>query len=348
MGKSISFLLGAGFSAPIGFPIGNKLSGMIVKKCRQEAQITRNKYARLLEYMINNHIEFFKKFDYEDFFDRIECYYKKEDANYLWAQFGISNELKGLKDYYQYTIFKLLNKIPIYNGESVYDSFLKSLCCLVNKNDEINIHSLNHDLLFESFGMSSLIGDEICDGYEKENSIYKENGKFKIPYYSGIYNKKIRLYKLHGSIDQYKYFNQSGDVSIYVKIDNSSYHDDIHKYSKMGEQIDTYIPANTEPRFLTGDIMKTKSLREDYFEKLMTRFEENLEQSDYLIIIGYGAKDKEINKRIKTHFDYKNKPCYIWDLNPGGVLKKFAAEINALPIIEDSVTNFKLPTAINC
>ena len=48
-----------------------------------------------------------------------------------------------------------------------------------------------------------------------------------------------------------------------------------------------------------------------------------------MIIIGYGAKDKEINNIIFDNFDYSNKKTIIIDPYAGKNVKEFGSKLNA-------------------
>jgi len=349
MGKSISFLLGAGFSVPMGFPTGEKLGEMIIKECNEKVQTEYGNNIRILKEMI----DFYRsdngwKFDYEDFFDKIEFYFNhKVFKHYLKNKYNIEEDgVRSFLSYFQYFIFKnIFNKIHIYNSESVYDNFLKSLSYLLKEEYEINIHTLNHDLLFESFKKVPLINNQLCDGYENDNTPYRI-GDFNVPYYNYKYDKKIRLYKLHGSIDQYKYFNESGNKNIYVKIDKPNKHDDIYEYSETGERVDTYLPNEREPRFLTGRNIKIRKCKTmQFYANLFSHFKKNLKNSKCLIIIGYSGNDKLINECIENNL---HSPCFVYDIELKPELKNVIEKVDTANNFQNKVIqDFELPTTIN-
>ena len=84
---------------------------------------------------------------------------------------------------------------------------------------------------------------------------------------------------------------------------------------------------NYHPDFLTGTTFKIIRYREPLlYQKLFKLFEDNLEQADMLIIIGYGCKDSEVNKIIMEKFG-KDKPCFIVDPYAGDTVKDFIKEM---------------------
>ncbi|MFK1930594.1 hypothetical protein ACIXFI_18060 [Bacteroides fragilis] len=48
-----------------------------------------------------------------------------------------------------------------------------------------------------------------------------------------------------------------------------------------------------------------------------------------LIIIGYGAKDEEINRILSEHFDYRNKKVFIIDKYAGDAVQELGRMLNA-------------------
>jgi len=84
----------------------------------------------------------------------------------------------------------------------------------------INIHTLNHDLFFESFNHSDFLKGDLSDGFEELGSKYfgkldveGRSYMVRLERYTGNYHEKIRLYKLHGSLDyELFYRNENGPL----------------------------------------------------------------------------------------------------------------------------------------
>lgn len=188
MNKSISLLLGAGFSASMGYPIGNQLNEKISQLTyndfgvasdetlypKENTQVQQNREPYDLLYLFGvDLMKDFKRregnFDYEKFYD-----YIKEAAN-------DDKEVEGIAKPYCSLFDKdtLVNKLPsIYNqliasflkdnsGRKHYEdaSFNQSipthmgiLKCMHEFIEKciVNVHTLNHDLLFERFEKTTL------------------------------------------------------------------------------------------------------------------------------------------------------------------------------------------------
>lgn len=385
--KSISILLGAGFSAPKGYPIGNRMNNGLLnfdyedvdfspsgelaisadgRKPQFQIEGVHNVYQKyfifckrlIKEYSIAHG----GKFDYELFYDFIKSDEVKEKRyqslcddllsdfesfeNYLFNVSYIYNQMvehllkdREGKNRYDDEPFKI-NYVEGYNG------FLNYLSQLSHDEYIINVHTLNHDLLFESFNNTKYINGCISDGFDEYGSEYygkliHENRTYhcRLERYTNRYNTAIRLFKLHGSLDYVPFYREVENGFMipdnYVKIKWGMGAGDIMKSrkSKIGYNIS---PFEYHAEFLTGTTSKIQRYNEPLlFRKLFKKFKKNLRQADKLIIIGYGCKDEGINEIIKEYFDYQHKPSFIVDKYAGDMVVEFGKEINAVLLKTD-------------
>lgn len=379
--KSISILLGAGFSAPMGYPIGDSMnkglqyfddSALEFAPCGTlTASTDGTRLTSQMEGVLNNHQKYFifcKRlikeyteahndiFDYELFYDFI----KTEEAKHENYQ-RLCDDLLGDNESYEHYLFNvshIYNQMvacllkdktdkswyddkPLIDFFDGYNGFLTYLSELSRK-FIVNVHTLNHDLLFESFNNTDFINGNISDGFDEYGSDYY--GKLfasnriyhcRLERYKGRYNTPIRLYKLHGSLDYVLYYRQNEYGCMfpenYVKIKWGMGAGDIIKgrKSKMGYDIS---PFGYHADFLTGTTSKIQRYNEPLlFRKLLKKFRKNLRDAEKLIIIGYGCKDEGINEMIKENFDYKHKPSFFVDAyaKDGGQVERFKEELQA-------------------
>lgn len=391
--KSISILLGAGFSAPMGYPVGNKLNKSLLN-----FDDSKNDFASSGELatskddtkptfqmggVVNNHQKYFifckrlikeyteahnDRFDYEQFYDFI----KSEEAKQERYQRLCDDLLEKHENYehYLFNILHIYNQMVAHlikdrNGKSWYDDepfkmnyfdgyngFLTYLSEL-SRESIVNVHTLNHDLLFESFNKTGFINGNISDGFDEYGSEYygrlTDNNKTyhcHLERYKGRYNTPIRLYKLHGSLDYVPFYRQKENNIMfpenYVKIKEGIGASDIMKSrkSKTGYDIS---PFEYHADFLTGTTSKIKRYKEPLlFKKLFKKFRKNLQDAEKLIIIGYGCKDEGINEMIKENFDYKHKKTFIIDAyaDENSQVYKFKNEIHA-KLLTDQIDDIK-------
>ena len=370
--RSISILLGAGFSVPKGYPTAKQLNEELVNfgnfkiyfstdglLHEGEKEIIPNEYQKQFELcqrlikLYNNHIS---SFDYEKFYD-----FLKEGKEILNAEYRMQCGDLVTKDQYESYICNLPN---IYNqmvsfllhdkeGKSWYENepchigsvdYYDGLLNCIKRWEQsmiINVHSLNHDLLFESFNKTNYFTNHISDGFDEYGSEYyctkeieHQSCSIRLERYTGRYNTPIRLYKLHGSISYVSYYKYKKNSIImipdkYVKIKYGMSIMNLKKGNKSKMAYEKY-PFAIHGDFLTGTTSKIKRYKEPLlFKKLFRKFRKNLKDTEALIIIGYGCHDTEINKMIIENFDYKNKSSYIVVPHPSEQVKKFANKINA-------------------
>ena len=70
--------------------------------------------------------------------------------------------------------------------------------------------------------------------------------------------------------------------------------------------------AADKPDFLTGTNSKILRYKDKvYFEAQFKNFEKNLQQSEMLLVVGYGCNDKEVNNVVYKNFPIGKKPVYV-------------------------------------
>lgn len=376
--ESISLLLAAGFSAPKGYPVGNTLNESLTKL--DTSKISFSPDGRLavsvdgkkpdFGYKTSYDIEFefclelikyynnkMGVFDYEEFYDYLldeavndkdaesiaSGYLKEKDySQIIFALRNIYNQLVAyfLKDgkgvnWYDNEPYQIGSK---YTGYTGFLNYLKQ----IGESKIVNIHTLNHDLFFESLNNTEFLSGELCDGFEELGSKYygtlsAENRSYncRLQYYTGNYSKKYRLFKLHGSLDYCVYYREERMSLVaenYIKTRYGIGVSNVLKELKDKNGVLTYERCfvNYHADFLTGTSSKIKRYEEPLlYNKLFDFFKTNLRNADKLIIVGYGAKDSEVNKLIIENFDYKRKKTFIIDPYAGQTVEKFAEELNA-------------------
>lgn len=382
--QHISFLLGAGFSANAGYPIGNQLNDLLLKAAELNVGFHTNGQLippyngekqsigfktsgdfkleflfELFQYYNDN----IKTFDYEEFYDFL-LLTAESDVNVQKLAESHANSIVGKTDLIRGSItilnqlvnYLLKDKDGINNYENAadflkptFDGYTGFLNCIdfLKKENTIHFHTLNHDVYLERLNRTEWFGSELCDGFVDLGSPYY--GKLvvegrehmsRLRYYSGNYSSNLRLYKLHGSLDYVLFHIPDGGSLLpenYIKTKWGIGYSNLYKevVGKKGLEYFNYW-INYHPDFLTGTTSKIERYSEPtLFKKLFSLFQENLDKSDKLIIMGYGAKDSEVNRMILDHFDYKNKPVVIVDPYPSQLLKDLRETLNAKMVTTD-------------
>lgn len=279
-----------------------------------------------------------QNFHYEKFFD----YYSEirrgegdfEKFNKFVSEFNEQEEFKydgqqllfEFNEIFQQLLAQLLTKwVESVSYVEPYHSQYKNFFYLLKDiSDEfkIHIHTLNHDLLMEQFAHSDVIGNNFSDGFEELGSPYFGKYSLDTPVreldkvirkvftytvrlrrFTNEYSKKFCLYKLHGSIDNFAYHIGNDEFETIKLLRGVNPFELLHESNKDGKMVYESSMINLYPQFLSGTLEKMRYYKQKrYFEPIFHHFENNLKNSDHLIIIGYGCGDEEINKIIIEHF----------------------------------------------
>ncbi len=209
-----------------------------------------------------------------------------------------------------YLIGDILSVIPRQDAEliEIYKGFIK----YIKSFEEVDIFTLNHDMLLEN--ILNINGIKYSKGFNTENSpiVYNDN---PVPYFNNEFKEKIRIHKLHGSLDfyQFRYFNKDGlfyrpteEVDYFMTTNYFVKHHSQLINPKTYELLQDY-NFDIVPKFITGT-RKTDTIKNDVlFKKLFENFEKTIANSDNLFVSGYSFSDDHLNEKIKEkEFIYIN------------------------------------------
>ena len=195
--------------------------------------------------------------------------------------------------YIQSVVYSLLSKQPTKDAHGD----IRGLGVLTNvaaKVDRMDIFTLNHDTLIE------LQLNDVSDGFEQTTWGFKG-----VQEYKGSFKSKVRLYKLHGSIN---WFNWAANLDFVndIKIEGTTrIHSGLSHTVTIQSPNNHKSPNERSPNFLTGTDKQgqyTNIPYEDLFYKQKKVFEEY----DKIIFCGYGFCDNAINKRIEHWLSAKS------------------------------------------
>ncbi len=312
MSENVSLLLGAGISIPAGLPS----TGEITKELFENKTVFLNPILekddelvlRFLKLIYRKIKGFYKNktINYEDIYyvtTQIKDYLI-EYENPIVADFteDIIDELAQF--YYQnYSTGKekLENKLP--QIASMAGKYINDVTTQLLRNDKIktnhlsfieeivadksvenlNIFTLNHDVVIERYLKDNKI--DYYDGfiYEKVNSLKDYDIRlWQADFINATQN--IRLLKLHGSIDWYKI--KTEDFNLYQRY----FFAQIGDISKL-----KYFSGDTSPLILTGRFNKILEYNRSIYVDLHYNFYRILPTTNILLISGYSFNDKGIN-----------------------------------------------------
>ena len=183
---------------------------------------------------------------------------------------------------------------------------------------KVNIFSLNHDLLLEH--LLKLSGIDYSDGFTREHSkIFYKNEPQRV--FLNAFLGSIKLHKLHGSIDSYKFPHGvvEGQVQTlneeftYFKADSYRAKHYAKRISETGETLQGFL-VDVVPKFITGTD-KASLMASDYmYSTLTSLMRDALSSNADLLICGYSFGDDHINRIIEESCS-KHQPKVV-NINP--------------------------------
>jgi len=172
--------------------------------------------------------------------------------------------------------------------------------------DVLDIFTLNHDTLVEKF--LSLNSIQYADGFGLPDG----DVRFLNP---STYDKniKVRLFKLHGSINWF-WFRRHED-NIFIDEYGIPINNDIwHCKNAKGEDLDNLLGG---PRLLIGTYNKIPNYGYGIFSEVHLRFQSILAERDLMVMSGYGWNDRGISLRLREWLNSSmDKRLYLLHQNP--------------------------------
>lgn len=328
------FLLGSGVSIPGGFPSTVDITEQVYKG----RNIIRHTDGR---YYLSDHPSDFDNSSTEPYLPPVLCliqktkdlmqqYEKQEFVNYEilyyliqqldafesgdllnMALYPFINEVKKsvqlpnteidvfgeAEKYIRHTVWRKLSRSVDTHQH------LEFLSEAMKDNDvTINVATLNHDLLIETHLKQKKA--DFCDGFGTP-----ENG---VRYWKNRFADKNNLLKVHGSINWFNLKPDHGDW-LNDKIGIVLGDDIDHAKSPTGDLMRS--TPEKEPQILVGTFNKIYGYAESIFSDIYCQFRTLLSRSQYLVVSGYGFRDKGVNTTI-LEWLYKDREHKIIVIHP--------------------------------
>ncbi|TET66624.1 MAG: hypothetical protein E3J56_14110 [Candidatus Aminicenantes bacterium] len=190
--------------------------------------------------------------------------------------------------------------------------------CLDNELSAIDIFTLNHDTVLESFFSNKQIA--FADGFGKvENQV-----RYWKPHLYENKAHKMRIFKLHGSVNWFRFRPEGGD-----------WYDELIGIPLKGDPDDTRSPQgkkqsapDNRPMMLIGTTNKILQYVKPIYADLLSRFYSSLQNSGHLVICGYGFGDREINTQMSYWvFSSPDLRITIVDIEPEKLRRRMPASM---------------------
>lgn len=295
----------------------------------------------------------------EQVYDSLKNYYdflvKGEDGNeflkaYNLGRTEIERHLEAIREIiYEYTssILDLIDGHVRWKeiGDKL-SGFIEWLTATIEDADEIDLFTLNFDLLLETILLETIGTEQFLDFHVRRDKwpLIDEPRYFFSPDLSmHLYgDRKVRLHHLHGSLSSFKDI-KNGKI-FKITTEALRYH----------QVYDDILQLNIVPSIVTGG-GKSIKVQENPFQFYYNEFKKKLVNEENpceeLYIIGYSFRDDHINKAIQTRLSYERKkknPQYLNKLiivdfkTTDNDKKKFVDDLNtALNLGPKMVNRFK-------
>ncbi|MDF9800558.1 hypothetical protein OKW21_005821 [Catalinimonas alkaloidigena] len=212
----------------------------------------------------------------------------------------------------------------IHSLRSDYSYFIKVIS---DNSNEINIFTLNHDLLLEILMENSSLN--YSNGFSTSKSTLIDDDKSSLAIFDNTFDERIKIYKLHGAINQFKYeyiesSNSYKGYDYFITNDYQAKHW-ARDTDDQGNAIQQFNP-NIDPSFITGNNKVELITTDKMYSELYKKFSDTLPKSDKLVIIGYSYNDEHINSVIEGSIKTISQ---IINVNP----------FQAFPFSHENITN---------
>lgn len=233
------------------------------------------------------------------------------DTHPFLFRFKNDSSLKNVSEIINYLIADLLriNDSRFYSCLHEYEEFFQ----FISSYDIVDIFTLNHDLLLENLFKKS--GIPYSRGFTKEHSEiqYQDEGT-PIAVFKNAFDKSIKIHKLHGSLDFYRfehfvqkdnvYLEPTGEYNYFTTTNYREKHYAIMVNPTTGETLQDH-NFDIVPKFITGTD-KEKIIDNDImYSVLFERFKKCMTETKNLLISGYSYGDEHINIELKSRDDFK-------------------------------------------
>lgn len=187
--------------------------------------------------------------------------------------------------------------------EELIESY-KPFIDYIQKYESVNIFSLNHDRVFEC--LFRLFGIDYCDGFSTHNSNIQYQDKPLLSFQNDFNSSRVKLVKLHGSIDMYLYEHGTEDGNTltrtgeYTHFKPMGYHEKHHAVRVNPTTGDIVQSMNFDiiPKFITGKNKKAFIQSDFMYSEMFDLYKQRMGSVDDLLIVGYSYGDSHVNDEL--------------------------------------------------
>lgn len=198
-----------------------------------------------------------------------------------WSEKSFRHLIKESIIFIECMVWQLIDKTKVQSNQ--FNVFKKLI-----SNDELNsVICLNHDLVLDMWLKENHVLFDDGFGYVKDK---------KLPEWKGFGNQTgiLKYCKVHGSVDWFDFrINDEISYQNIVKVPSNFYPE------RLDEKYDQFLgPTTGRPCLLIGTFNKMLNYLGGIFELLFEELKTTIQNSEVIIISGYGFSDKGINSQL--------------------------------------------------
>jgi hypothetical protein len=213
-------------------------------------------------------------------------------------------------DLYMALIVEIIDRnVKMYKIQEKLPNFVKWITSIISANNEVDLFTLNYDLLLETI-LLSLDSVQFMEFYDHAGPWFaiSDDRSISKNIYRHFFNPKkamkkrknyrTKLYHLHGSLSSFK--DLKNKKIFKVKTETIRKH---NVYNRITE-------LNIVPSIITGGRKNDKIQEEPfhfYYTELLTKMSNEDHICDELYIIGYSFSDDHINRAISERLNIANR-----------------------------------------
>tara|TARA_R110002111_G_scaffold214166_2_gene277157 strand:- start:2394 stop:3434 length:1041 start_codon:yes stop_codon:yes gene_type:complete len=230
-----------------------------------------------------------------------------EPHSYYLDVFKREPYLQKLAQIVNYLISDLLviNDRKIDEAFPKYDMFLE----YIKQFEQVDIYTLNHDVLLE--GLLQRAGLEYSRGFTTTDSEIQYE-KELLGVFKNEFSKKIRIHKLHGSLDYFRFEHYEDRGAMFLQPTGKYNYFTTNSYrakhyatriDPKSQEVIQDMNFDITPKFITGT-NKTDIIDNDImYSQLLQNFRNSMGNAETVLISGYSYGDEHVNEELKKRTD---------------------------------------------
>ena len=205
----------------------------------------------------------------------------------------------------------LISDILFINNSKIDEAFPKyqKFIEYINQFDQVDIYTLNHDVLLE--GLLQRSGLDYSRGFTTMDSEIQYEKK-PLEVFKNKFSTKIRVHKLHGSVDYFRFEHYEDRGKLYLEHTGKYNYFTTNSYrakhyaariNPKTKKILQDMNFDITPKFITGTDKMDIIDNDIMYSQLLKNFKNSINNAQTILISGYSFGDNHVNNELKKRTD---------------------------------------------